>query len=320
MIDERDDVELELTQRIDRYVQAGVAGLAVPAPRMREGRVSRLLAPAMGASALGLIAALLFVAWPSGPRGTAGGPQTSHPVAAVSPDPATSPDPTGRQADETVRPSAFAGLTCDDLSAIVEVSEGEGGTWDGGATPDQAVAAFLSEVPVTMPRSGFEPVEESVDSVTFTHLHDGIVKAILRVDQGPVGHADGSWVVVRARSCAAAEFGPGTDFGDDVAVWSNGQDGVLLERTGAEHCGWEMVRTLTLGGRQYVRDPEGVLGDRPLEGRYDPSAVLPSDAASTGHHRGERALWLSADRRFLFVVDQSTVERWPASTLTLACR
>ncbi len=326
MTDDNADGEAKLGRRINRYVDAGVASLPVPAPRFSARPASRLLARAMGASALGLIAALLFVARPAGPDGTTGGPQgpgptstrtgvsiASHPV---------SPHPTDRPAGGSA--SALATptpeLACEDQDGIVDISEDGGATWDGGATPEEAVAAFLSEVDEIIPRSGFEPAGRGVASVTFAHLDDGIVRAVVRVDQGTWIHADERWLVVRARSCAASEFGLDTDFGRDRTAWWSTEEGLLLERAGAEHCGWQTVRTLTLDGRQYVRDPEGVVLNWPLAGRYDPSTVLPADASSTGYDRGEKSLWLSADRRFLFVVDEAAVERWPASASPLLCR
>lgn len=106
-----------------------------------------------------------------------------------------------------------------------------------------------------------------------------------------------------------------------------GEPLVLHVLAGAEHCGWQSAVFLHVAWpigkptqtaartRQYIRDTEGVV-DRDLATEFEPDIVLPKDARSTGFHRGEWELWISASQvdRYVYLVNGNTVERWPSST------
>lgn len=110
----------------------------------------------------------------------------------------------------------------------------------------------------------------------------------------------------------------------------------LLVIRGAEHCGWESAAFLMLawplgsdvqriGGesaRQYVRDPNNVLGGDFDVTPPDLQAELPADAWSTGYHRGDWQLWVSdtdVDEAVYLVAAGGTVERWPRASTIIGC-
>ena len=119
----------------------------------------------------------------------------------------------------------------------------------------------------------------------------------------------------------------GTNPADDHAL-------LLHVLRGAEHCGWGSViflhtswplGTVTHGGsdwRQYVRDPDGALGEAyGLSGPYDDNVTLPANATYSGYHRGTWQLWTSpsdADRA-VYLVHNNAVERWPRAPQPILC-
>ena len=112
-----------------------------------------------------------------------------------------------------------------------------------------------------------------------------------------------------------------------------GEPLVLHMYEGMEHCGWTSITVLSVGWpvggtdgsgdttRQYVRDPQGLLGSM-TDGTFRADASLPEDAADTGYHRGDWQLWVApsdADRA-VYVVNadpaaQGVVERWPRASI-----
>ena len=112
-----------------------------------------------------------------------------------------------------------------------------------------------------------------------------------------------------------------------------GEPLVLHVLAGTEHCGWQSAvflhvawpigkRTQTAAHiRQCIRDPNGVV-DPELATEFEPDTLLPEDARSTGFHRGEWELWMSRSQaeRYVYLVNDNTVERWPSSTFVSADR
>jgi len=101
-----------------------------------------------------------------------------------------------------------------------------------------------------------------------------------------------------------------------------GQSGAISVITGADHCGWEDLRCMTLGwpvgdpidpstAGHYVRDPAGELTD----GGFRPDLELPEDAVSTGITNGRATIWSSdsTGQKAIFVALDGRVERWPRS-------
>ena len=70
--------------------------------------------------------------------------------------------------------------------------------------------------------------------------------------------------------------------------------------------------------RQYVRDPEGT---PETVGPLDTEATLPTGTHNTGYHLGDLQLWVGRDaRNAAYVVEGSTVERWPRLTEAVGCQ
>ena len=69
--------------------------------------------------------------------------------------------------------------------------------------------------------------------------------------------------------------------------------------------------------RQYVRDPNGTLETL---GSLDTDVALPAGTRNTGYHLGDLQLWLGRDaRRAAYLVEGTTVERWPRLTEPVGC-
>ena len=73
--------------------------------------------------------------------------------------------------------------------------------------------------------------------------------------------------------------------------------------------------------RQFVRDPGAKhIAQDQLEGTFDGDATLPRDAASSGFHRGDWELRLSAsDEHYAYLVSMDRTERWPRSKSLFGC-
>ena len=94
---------------------------------------------------------------------------------------------------------------------------------------------------------------------------------------------------------------------------------------GSEHCDWQEITFLVLdskdGGRQFVRDTEGVLREQ-LSTTFEAHANLPKEATDTGFERDGHRLWLHPDGTAAYLVDSKNpgdVERWPAAKDSVGC-
>ncbi len=118
--------------------------------------------------------------------------------------------------------------------------------------------------------------------------------------------------------------------GDDRARLLNGwerdgravSDADLEIHAGPSHCDQDTALILwvavpedgggspTAGG-SFVRDPEGVMDD--TAGSFVADAELPDDAVPTGYENAAGVeLGLAGDRSTAYLVDDDTVEAWPA--------
>jgi hypothetical protein len=104
------------------------------------------------------------------------------------------------------------------------------------------------------------------------------------------------------------------------STWTGGTAGELVAVAGEEHCDWESITILRLDqDREFVRDPEGVVGQEWLTTTYLRQTTLPADAKNTGYTHEQQALWLSADDSAAFVVEGATAERWPRTVRGWGC-
>jgi hypothetical protein len=224
--------------------------------------------------------------------------------------------------------SGTALLECDGAPSEVGGS-GEGLSTDtGGATPDEALAAFLAASPFVIPTSGYEAIAQAGDRHAYGYLVDGLAKAVIVVAPSTGEVTDAAYTVVELRTCPQSEFGSGASFDDGRRIWTHPDTGAILtDFAGAEHCGWQSVRFLdveTVAGRppaQFIRDEEGVLAGYPGLDRFETVDQLPSDATDTGYRSSDGLeLWIAADASAAFVVTPDGVERWPRAREMVGCR
>lgn len=105
---------------------------------------------------------------------------------------------------------------------------------------------------------------------------------------------------------------------------------------GPRHCDWESVVFLSivwpLGTTyhtgpdappiyEYVRDPDGKLGDLHPDQALDLDAVMPQEAVFTGYHTDQSELWFGPDEgeRFVYLDTDHGVERWPRAVEPPGC-
>ena len=131
---------------------------------------------------------------------------------------------------------------------------------------------------------------------------------------------------------AESDVGP-----DDLprTRWTGGdgrstEEGMVNVIRGPAHCDYETSLWLHLGWppgtpaetdtqmRQYVRDPEDILG---LADGLDVQAVLPEAASATEFSADGVELWLGEDGgdAAVYLVFRDHVERWPRSPQIIAC-
>jgi hypothetical protein len=125
--------------------------------------------------------------------------------------------------------------------------------------------------------------------------------------------------------------------GAEVPDGDPGEGLVLHTLEGADHCGWTSVTFMHMGwpvgsvvekageARQYVRDPQGLVGAF-TSAPFDADATLPDDAAATGFRHGAWELWTAAsdEDEAVYVVNGDpsaggSVERWARTSEFVAC-
>jgi hypothetical protein len=101
---------------------------------------------------------------------------------------------------------------------------------------------------------------------------------------------------------------------------------------GPEHCDWQSATMLNIGwppgtrsttsaqARQYIRDPNGVVGAR-FRDLLMRNATLPADARATGYRYGAIEIYVSPSDQdqAIYVVSASDSERWPRSDPMVLC-
>ena len=74
---------------------------------------------------------------------------------------------------------------------------------------------------------------------------------------------------------------------------------------------------------QYIRDPEGVFAHNrdSLRSTYEPNAELPGDAKFSEYAKNGVELWISQSQldTAIYMVDGSSVERWPKAEPIILC-
>ncbi|MGW0765746.1 hypothetical protein [Streptomyces sp. NPDC002676] len=126
-------------------------------------------------------------------------------------------------------------------------------------------------------------------------------------------------------SCDPAELPASFAAARGWEVWTDGAGRRvpvrrLTSSPGAEHCDWQSAHYLSLDGRTYARDPEGVLRrDGVLTVPYRKDVRMPTAAHDTGFHYRDWRLWLTDDKSTAYVRTSHGVEAWPRQGSHAGC-
>lgn len=210
---------------------------------------------------------------------------------------------------------------------------GDGGSTDGQAYGEGATAGSAGEaLEVASSEGAFGGVQrgllvakEEQDRVLYVLVVDGAVKQAVIVRNGPATEGAGGpgWYVESWAHCDYSELPRSFTDGLGLQIWTDA-DGRPVPTTaiesweGPEHCDWQSMTFLHLGGAVYVRNPQPDLADF-FATPYEKHADLPAHAVATGYERDGDRLWLSADKQRAFVGSEQGVEVWPRTVEHLGC-
>jgi hypothetical protein len=178
-----------------------------------------------------------------------------------------------------------------------------------------------------IPRSGYEPIARAGNRQAYAFSVGGEAKVVVVVSSRFAHLIDAAFAADELRTCPSGEFGADADFGDGRRAWSHPDTGhVIRDIAGPQHCDWQTARFMHLlhpdGSldRQYVRDPNGVLGGWPLLDTYAEGVELPDDASDSGYRSPEWfELWFTESDTAAYVVTPDGVERWPRAREPIGC-
>jgi hypothetical protein len=101
--------------------------------------------------------------------------------------------------------------------------------------------------------------------------------------------------------------------------------------TGPEHCGWQTAVMMHVGwppghdasdaseSHQFIRDPEGAIGDE-FTARFDRDAEPPPSAKNSGYRTNFMELWLDPqDTDSAYLIFSDHAEKWPRAREIVAC-
>jgi hypothetical protein len=230
--------------------------------------------------------------------------------------------------------SGAAGLA---LECQGEPYEGGSGDYDSGLTSTQSSAAsaledYFSQDPfLQLPPDGYRVEREDDGRVLLSYDVNDSTKAAFIAADGILDYDDDEgWGIETWAQCDPSEFPGSVTDALGIEVWSDDSGNrvpvtTISSSAGPEHCGWQDITFLTLGGktreRQYLRDTTDELGDF-LATTFDASVSVPTRAIDTGFELDGQRLWLHPDGSAAYVVDEATpedAERWPAAQEPVWC-
>ncbi len=235
--------------------------------------------------------------------------------------------------------AAGAAVQCDPAIEEGRPDNGGGADYDSGlsrsqATPQRAIANWFDEDGSWfsgLPRAGY--VEEATRDghVLYSYDVDGRTKAAVIVSEevtdwrGNTGWGVSSWAV-----CDPAELP--AELTDDIGIWVWTDAGghrvatsTIRSAPGPEHCDWQEITFLSLGGPTGAQYLSGDAGGDLADNLLAPPATrthLPKDAVDSGYQRDGRRLLLAADRSAAYLVDlddPTDVQRWPRAREPIYC-
>lgn len=115
-------------------------------------------------------------------------------------------------------------------------------------------------------------------------------------------------------ACVAGDYGPWVNEQGEVV-----SNAALLEYRGLHACDQRDVTFFRIFGRQYAKDPRGILGqlyslDGERELRFSTTTNLPDTAIALGITHGSREIYHNEpdiEDYLYIVIDGQLVERWP---------
>jgi hypothetical protein len=208
---------------------------------------------------------------------------------------------------------------------------GSSGSWskgDGGGTPEEGLAAYFNMEEPDVPRSGYRVERRDADRVLFSYdvkLRTKVAVVVAKDQPGRPG-----WGPETSASCDPAELPASFTDKGPYQIWTDSHGDrvpltTLNTTTGPAQCGWQQARFLELGGssggagREYARDPHGVLPAGMLAAAYDGDASMPAGARDTGYRREGEELWTTSDTSRVYLRTAHGVEAWPAVTPGHGC-
>jgi hypothetical protein len=261
----------------------------------------------------------------SGPQVVVGGTPPPTPYSGPLDVPTSVQDEDTPQALRAVSGAAGRALECDG-----EIYHGGGPDgWsrrDGGDTPEDGLRLYFDLFDPEVPRHGYRVEHRTADRVLYSFDVDGRTKVAVVVARDQQERP--GWGPETDASCDPAELPADLANSQWYEIWTDEKGerqpvAQIHTSAGAEHCGWQEARFLSLGrgadGRTYVRDPEGVLEPGMLTAPYDGDARMPADAHDTGYRYQDWQLWLTDDRATAYVRTPDGVEAWPSAKDGVGC-
>ena len=202
------------------------------------------------------------------------------------------------------------------------------GTYDEGATADspaEALEVARSERLYGGVQHGLLVAKQEEDRVLYVVEVGGVVKGAVIVHDGPATEGAGGdgWYVESWATCDYSELPRSFTDSIGLQIWTDTAGRPMPTATiqawlGPEHCDWQSMTFLQIGGADYVRRPQPGLEEF-FDSGYVAHLRLPADAVATGYeHDGDR-LWLAADKGAAYVGTRDDVEAWPRAVRRLGC-
>jgi len=200
------------------------------------------------------------------------------------------------------------------------------GVYDNGAAaddPDGALDNARSEWGFDGAQDGFTVAAQDDDRALYVYEVDGVAKQALIVHDGETIDGDG-WYLESWARCDWAEFPDEVTDEAGLLVWTDRSGERVSTREvvsypGPEHCDWQDITFIQLGRTTYV-DTVDRYARKYVKAEPQLDVVLPDDAVATGFSRDGEELWVSADRRWVYVgADASSVDAWPDARQAYGC-
>lgn len=202
----------------------------------------------------------------------------------------------------------------------------ESDLYEIGDSAAEALDHYLAGEPnarYATPGEGYRVEREDGGRVLLSYDVAGGTKVAF-VAAADVGNyaGDRGWGIEAWAQCDPAEFPRAVAEDLGFGIWTDERGRAVPtttvhSRPGPEHCGWDDLTFLHLGGAErgavFVRDRHGEFGAEMLRTTYDDEVVLPADAEDAGYRRENLELWLAPDHSAAYIVDgDGTAERLPA--------